>query len=140
MVTWLARPNRTSSLLARLDGLEAGVAELRAGQDAIASRLEGLQKRDGEIEDKLSHALDRFTDQLGRQYLDLQEQNKAQIELLRETLVETQFRRAWIVLRGRGLKWGERAAWLGVAALGKLVWTHVGHLRGWDALWWWPSW
>lgn len=140
MVTWLKRPPRLASLAARLDGLETGVSELRAGQTLIAGRLEGLQLRDGEIEGKLSQALDRFTTALGKQASELQEQHKAQIELFRETLMETQVRRAWIVLRGRGLKWGERAMWLGVAALGKVVWTHLGHLRGWDQLWWWPAW
>ncbi len=139
MIRWERQP-RHEPIGERLSGLEAGVTELRAGQVNIVGRLDGLQARDGEIEGKLSMALDRFTVELGKQYSDIQEHNKTQIEMFRATLVETQFRRAWIVMRGRGMKWGERAAWIGLAALGKVTWTHVGTLRGWDQLWWWPNW
>lgn len=134
------RERKFAPVLGRLDGLEAGVVELRHGQTLISNQLGVLQARDGEIEGKLASALDRFSDQLSKQAHDLVEQQRVQIEMFKATLMETSVRKAWVVLRGRGLRWGERAMWLAVLGLGKLVWSHLGHARGWDLLWWWPSW
>lgn len=139
MLTW-RRPIPLEPVLLRLDKLEDGVMELRAGQDGIVHGIEKLRVRDGEIEDKLASAMDRMTEQMRKSAADQMKSAVDQIEMFRATLVETQVRRAWVVVRGRGLKWGERVMWLALAGAGKLLWNEVGTLHNWNQQWWWPSW
>lgn len=119
--------------------ISARLGTLETGQAMILGRVDALTAKDFERDRTIAEAIDRMTSTVADQYDKFLASHREQMDQFRASLFETRARQFVLVIRGKGLRWIERATWPVVCWVAYQLYRYVGHARGWDLLPWWPA-